>query len=71
MNCLCDIFDDDNIWFIVIIALILFCYCNYGGCRGGRSSEKARLRRGAYRQNCRPTRFERLKKSPRGGFFLV
>ena len=36
MNCLCDIFDDDNIWFIIIIALILFCYCNCG-CRGGRN----------------------------------
>ena len=37
MNCLCAISDDDNIWFIVIIALILFCYCNCGGCRGGRN----------------------------------
>lgn len=35
MNCLCDIFDDDNIWFIIIIALILFTYCS-DGCRGGR-----------------------------------
>ena len=34
MNCLCDIFDDDNIWFIIIIALILLCYCNCDGCRG-------------------------------------
>ncbi len=37
MNCLCDLFDDDKIWFIIIIALILFTYCN-GGCGcGGRN----------------------------------
>ncbi len=35
MNCLCDIFDDDNIWFIIIIALILFLFCNNCGCGDG------------------------------------
>lgn len=29
-NCLCNLFDDNAIWIIIIALLILFCCC--GGC---------------------------------------
>lgn len=38
MNCLCNLFDDSNIWIIVIALILLFCCCggigsgNQGGC---------------------------------------
>ncbi|MBR4293350.1 MAG: hypothetical protein IKT54_07040 [Clostridia bacterium] len=32
MNCLCEIFNEDNIWMLIIIALILYLICNSGCC---------------------------------------
>ena len=35
MGCLCNIFDDSNVWVIILILVILYCYCNGNGfCRG-------------------------------------
>ena len=35
MSCLCNIFDDSNVWVILLILVILYCYCNGTGfCRG-------------------------------------
>ena len=28
MNCLCNIFDDCNVWIILIALVIIFCHCN-------------------------------------------
>lgn len=33
MNCLCNLFDDNTIWVIVIALLILYLFCNNGLCR--------------------------------------
>lgn len=33
MNCLCNLFDDNTIWIIVIALLILYLFCNNGLCR--------------------------------------
>ena len=37
MGCLCNIFDDCNVWLIILILIILYSYCNgsFGcGCNG-------------------------------------
>jgi hypothetical protein len=34
MSCLCNIFDDCNVWIILLILLILYWYCN-GNCGCG------------------------------------
>ena len=31
MNCLCNLFDCENIWVIIAICLVLFFLCNCGG----------------------------------------
>lgn len=38
MNCLCQLFDNDNIGWILVIALIIIwaSYCNGSGCGCGR-----------------------------------
>jgi hypothetical protein len=36
MGCLCNIFDDSNVWIIILVLLILYWYCNGGfGCGNG------------------------------------
>ncbi len=33
MNCLCNLFDDNTVWIIIIALIILCCFCNQGnGC---------------------------------------
>lgn len=32
MGCLCNIFDEDNIWIIILILIVLFAFCNNDGC---------------------------------------
>lgn len=36
MGCLCNIFDDCNVWIVILILVILYSYCNSDscGCRG-------------------------------------
>lgn len=33
MNCLCNLFDEDNIYWIIVLALLLLLWCNCGGGR--------------------------------------
>lgn len=36
MNCLCNLFDDCNVWIIIIALIILCCFCGNGmPSRGG------------------------------------
>jgi len=35
MNCLCNIFDEDNIWILILVLVILFILCNGCGCGCG------------------------------------
>ncbi len=35
MGCLCNIFDDCNVWVIILILVILYCYCNGENCCHG------------------------------------
>ncbi|CDC69756.1 unknown [Candidatus Colimorpha enterica] len=32
MSCLCNLFDDCNVWVILLILVILYCYCNGNSC---------------------------------------
>ena len=34
MNCLCNIFDDGNIWILILVLAILYLHCNGCGGRG-------------------------------------
>lgn len=35
MNCLCNFFDNEIVWLIIIALLILFCVCGNNGTCGG------------------------------------
>lgn len=28
MNCLCNLFDDCNIWILILVLAVIFCTCN-------------------------------------------
>ncbi len=32
MGCLCNIFDDCNIWLIIAVLVVLYLICNSGDC---------------------------------------